>query len=103
MTDLGKHLGRRTLLRSGALGAGALTVTGASGAAAASLVRHRLELPSGVQSGDVTTGSAVLWARSSGRGRLVAEVVSGRRRRRVRGPWADADSDYTAKIALDGL
>ncbi|WP_134741292.1 alkaline phosphatase D family protein [Nocardioides sp. 503] len=102
MTSLGNTFGRRTLLRSGALGAGALTIAGAP-AGAAPLVRRRLELPSGVQSGDVTTGSAVLWARSSGRGRLVAEVVSGRRRRVVRGPWAHEESDFTAKIALDGL
>ncbi|MFA6300693.1 MAG: alkaline phosphatase D family protein [Nocardioides sp.] len=105
MTDLGKPLGRRTLLRSGALTAGALGLSGTAAAlpAGVALVRPRLTLPSGVQSGDVTTGSAVLWARSSGPGRLVADVVSGRRHRRVRGPWASGQSDLTAKIALDGL
>ncbi len=102
MTDLGHTVGRRTVLRTTALTAGAVAATGAIPAGVAH-TRRRLELPSGVQSGDVTTGSAVLWARSSGTGRLVAEVVSGRRRRRVRGPWATRQSDLTAKIALDGL
>ena len=36
------------------------------------LVVERLTLPSGVASGDVTSDSAVLWARSSGAGRLHA-------------------------------
>ncbi|MEQ7846956.1 alkaline phosphatase D family protein [Nocardioides kribbensis] len=108
-------VGRRAVLRAGALTAGALTTLGAtSGVAATSpqvrqaasaggLVTRRLTLPSGVQSGDVTPRSAVLWARSSGRGRLVAHLRSGRRRRVVRGPWATDASDLTAKIALDGL
>ena len=110
MTDLGKTFGRRTLLRSSALTAGALTTTGAATALSpsteappASLVRKRLQHAAGVQSGDVSTGSGVVWARSSARGRLVAEVASGRKRRRVRGPWATSASDFTAKIALEGL
>ncbi len=110
MTDLGQHpLDRRRFLGSSAT-AGALALTGVAASTAATgpvhaavLGRRRLELPSGVQTGDVTTGAAVLWARSSGRGRLVAEVVSGRQRRRVRGPWATEDTDLTAKIALGGL
>ncbi|MEI5673091.1 MULTISPECIES: alkaline phosphatase D family protein [unclassified Nocardioides] len=99
MTDLGQHLLRRTLLAGSAAG----LLAAAPASASAGLVRRRLTLPSGVQSGDVTTRSAVLWARSSGRGRLVAEVVSGRRRHRLRGPWATATSDHTAKLALDRL
>ncbi|GAA1794977.1 alkaline phosphatase D family protein [Nocardioides hankookensis] len=102
MTSLGQHLHRRTLFRAGALGAGAAVAPVAAGRAAG-LVSRRLELPYGVQSGDVTSRDAVLWARSSGPGRLIAEIGSGRHRSRVRGPWADADSDFTAKIALDHL
>ncbi len=104
MTDLGQHLHRRTLFRAGALGAGALAVSGVSGTAfAGGLVSSRLTLPSGVQTGDVSTRSAVLWARSSGPGRLVAEIGSGRHRQRIRGPWATPGTDHTAKIALDRL
>ena len=89
--------------------AGALAVTAASAAPAVARigapgqVRRRLSLPSGVQTGDVTTRSGVLWARSSGEGRLMARLGSGRRARVVRGPWATPSSDFTARIELDGL
>lgn len=111
MTELGQHLLRRTLLTGGAASAAGLVLGSAGGTDAAAatalsgpgLVRRRLTLTSGVQSGDVTTRSGVLWARSSGRGRLVAEVVSGRRRQRLRGPWATERTDHTAKLLLDRL
>lgn len=93
------EIARRTLLTGTAATAGAFGL-GRSGPA---LARHRLTLPSGVQSGDVDTGRAVLWARSSGPGRLVAHVRSGRRRRVVVGGWATPDSDLTAKVLLRGL
>lgn len=101
MTDLG----RRALLTSTAglvVGGAALTGT-ARALAAPSLVRRRLALPTGVQSGDVTPSSGVLWARADGPGRLVAEISSGRRSWHQVGPAASAASDYTSKIALDGL
>ena len=100
-------LDRRTLLLGSAVGAG--VVLGAAPAAAApgaapALVRRRLSLPSGVQTGDVTTQSAVLWSRSSGPGRLVATLTSGGRRlREVYGGWANEASDFTAKVPLSGL
>ena len=46
--------------------------------AAPNQVRQRISLPSGVQTGDVTTGSGVLWARASSEGRLMARLRSGR-------------------------
>ncbi|KQZ67144.1 alkaline phosphatase D family protein [Nocardioides sp. Root151] len=101
MTQLGRHLDRRTLLQ---VGAGGVVALGAGPALASpALVRGRIDLTSGVQTGDVTTRSAVTWARASRPGRLVARVVSGRSTRVVRGPWATAETDFTAKIALDGL
>ena len=105
MTDLGAPFNRRTLLRGSAAGALALT-TGALAArptASAALVRGRIQLPSGVQTGDVTTHEAVLWARADRPGRLVARVTSGGRARTVRGPWATPAGDLTAKIPLRGL
>jgi alkaline phosphatase D len=66
-------------------------------------VRSRLALPSGVQTGDVTPTSGVLWARSSGAGRLIARLTSGSLERTVSGPRATADSDFTARIDLTGL
>ena len=99
-------LDRRSFLVGSALGAGALGL-GASPALAAgsapSLVRRRLSLPSGVQTGDVTTSSAVLWSRADGRGRLVARVSSGGTVREVMGGWASEETDFTAKIPLAGL
>lgn len=67
--------------------------------AAPNEVHRRLTLPSGVQTGDVTTRSAVLWARSSGPGRLMARIG----RRTLRGPVASAESDFTAHLPVDGL
>ena len=95
---------RRHLLAgsAGAVLLGAAAVPARAFAAPAQ-TRGRLSLPSGVQTGDVTTRSGVLWARSSGQGRLVARIGSGRRSRVVRGPWATPDSDLTARIELDGL
>lgn len=104
MTDLGQHLLRRTLLAGTAAAVTGLAVADSSAASpSAGLVRRRLTLTSGVQSGDVTSRGAVLWARSSGRGRLVADIVSGRRRQRLRGPWATDATDHTAKLVLDRL
>ncbi len=99
-------LTRRHLL-AGALAAGVtgLALPPAAAGAAPALVRAgRPLLTSGVASGDVTTSSAVLWARADRPARLVA-VVHGPRGslRRVRGPWASPDTDLTAKIELRGL
>lgn len=104
MTDLG----RRTFLTTTASTASsaALAASGLAtraGASPALVRRGRLTLPSGVQSGDVTPDSAVLWARSSGRGRLVARVPGGRRAQRRRGRLATRGTDFTAKLDLRGL
>ena len=82
-------LGRRSFLASTA----ALGLTGvtARATAAPALLHRRLTLPSGVQSGDVTTSSAVLWARSDGPGRLMAEISSGHRSWHRTGRIAGAD------------
>ncbi|SDE06657.1 alkaline phosphatase D family protein [Auraticoccus monumenti] len=60
---------------------------------------ERLTLPSGVQTGDVTTSAAVLWARSSGEGRLMARIGG----RTFRGPLATSDTDFTAHLPVQGL
>ncbi len=78
------------------------------------LVRNRLTLPAGIASGDVGTGSGVLWSRSSGPGRLVANLLAvdddgsplrgGRAFARVlRGSAASAATDFTARIDARGL
>lgn len=103
---------RRTVLKGAATLALASAVPLGSAAPAAAV--SRLTLPSGVQTGDVTSRSAVLWSRASGEGRLFAnlfavdsqgERVRGRGRNpiRLRGPWATADSDFTARVNATGL
>jgi alkaline phosphatase D len=94
-------LGRRTFLASTA--GVALTGFASRAGATPALVHRRLTLPSGVQSGDVTTRSAVLWARADGPGRLVARIASGHRSWTRHGRDATADTDFTAKLGLHGL
>ncbi|EWS82166.1 alkaline phosphatase [Brachybacterium phenoliresistens] len=114
---------RRTLLQGAAAAALATTLPAAAPAVASPTrptgpVGSRLTLPSGIQTGDVTSSSAVLWSRASGVGRLHAvlhpldadgERITGRGRGRGRGPitlrgsWASADTDLTARISAKGL
>ncbi len=96
-------LGRRTLLTSAAASLAAGLTAAPANAGAATLVRRRLTLPSGVQSGEVTTSRAVLWSRASGVGRMVARVGSGRHAHTLRGGLATPDTDHTAKLHLWGL
>jgi len=89
-------------------------VSAASRPAGIPLVRKRLTLPNGIATGDVTSNSAVLWSRSSGPGRLVATLRAvgddgrvlrgkGAYERVLRGGWASAETDFTAKINATNL
>ena len=67
-------------------------------------VRQRLSHTHGARSGEVTTDSAVLWARSSGRGRMAVRLESnGRELRSLPGPWVDHRTDHTGRVHLRGL
>lgn len=112
---------RRNVLKGALAAAGAAAVVPATAGTASAarpsgvaLVRNRLTLPSGLATGDVTTGSGVLWSRASGPGRLVAELLAvddagsplrGRRafRRVLRGSAASEATDFTAKINAEHL
>lgn len=90
--------------------AGVLAVLGSTAAdpayagASVNQLRSRIGLPSGVQSGDVTSHEAVLWARGDGEGRLVARLSSGAHVGRVlHGPQVDESSDFTGRLDLTGL
>jgi alkaline phosphatase D len=68
--------------------------------------RLRPQLPSGVQSGDVVDGGAVLWSRADRPARMVVEWSTRedlRGARRVRGPAALADAAFTTHLDLAGL
>ena len=92
---------RRAIL-TGGLGAAAVGAL-SSPASASLVVGSRPRLTHGVMTGDVSTNSAVVWARSDVPGRLVATVRQGRRVRRVAGPIATPRTDMTGKIQLTGL
>jgi alkaline phosphatase D len=63
-------------------------------------------LPYGVASGDVTSNAAIVWSRTDRPARLLVEYAtteSFRNARRIEGPAALMDSDFTAKIDLTAL
>jgi alkaline phosphatase D len=98
-------LGRRTALMTGvAIGGAPGLVAYGVRRGSPGLLRQRVGLESGARSGEVTTGSAVLWGRASGDGRMTVRLSSnGRLLRTVRGPRADERTDHTARLLLDGL
>ncbi|MEU6426673.1 alkaline phosphatase D family protein [Microbispora sp. NPDC046973] len=107
-------LERRTLLRAGiALGGGLAMspVLGplparATASAPAYIVSGRPELSHGVQSGDATVDSAVVWGRADRPGRLVVEYGTHpdlRNTETVWGPWLTPDTDLTGRVRLRGL
>lgn len=106
---------------AGAAAASAATAASANAAAytPTPLLRQRLTLPSGLAIGEVNSSSAVLWARASGAGKLLATLTemdsdgmprTGRfaHKRVIRGRWntpqaATANSDFTAKLWASAL
>jgi alkaline phosphatase D len=103
---------RRSLLRAGiAVGAGALTQSALSRSAfgVPALLRARPAVTHGVQAGDVTEASGVVWARADGPARMLVEIARGNSFRAaqgvrvVRGPVVAADTDFTGKVRVHGL
>ena len=110
-TDL--SLPRRRLLIAGAAStatgfAGGLTgvLAHAQAPVAVTLDRNRPGFPSGVQSGDVLADRAIVWARSDRAARMWVEwstTASFANARKLRGPYAQDVTDYTARLDLTGL
>ncbi|HEY0357506.1 MAG TPA: alkaline phosphatase D family protein [Mycobacteriales bacterium] len=105
-------LSRRDLIRTGLLAGGAAAL--APGRALASpgraavpaFVRSRPALTHGIQSGDVSSGGGLVWARADRPSRMLVEVSrtpSFRRSRVVRGPVLTPRSDLTGTVALRSL
>ena len=99
------RLGRRTLLLGAGATAAGLAIPGI--AQAAPLIRTgRPVLTHGVQSGDVTSTSGLVWTRADRPSRMLVEVShdqSFRHARLVRGPVLTQDTDGTGKLRLTGL
>jgi alkaline phosphatase D len=95
---------RREFVRHLACGTSAL-LAAAPGLFAANSPAE-LTIPSGVSSGDVTSDGAVIWSRSDRPARMFVEVAMNdqfRDARRVRGPAALDETDFTANLRLSGL
>ncbi len=106
MTEPTPH-SRRTLLKAGLTGAAATLVLPSTAFAAAPLLRgDRPVLTHGVQSGDVTPGSAIVWSRADRPSRLVVEIArdpSFRHARRVPGPPTGPPTGGTGQVRVAGL
>ena len=91
---------------AGCLGIGAPFILRSRAALAATSDTALPGLPYGVASGDVGTDSAVIWSRSDRAARMIVEYATTESfadARRVVGPAALEDSDYTARVVLADL
>jgi alkaline phosphatase D len=98
-------VGRRSVLRGGLAASGALLVPVAV-AAPAFARSGRPAAPWGVQAGDVTANSGLVWVRSDRPARMLVETSatgSFRDARRWHGPLLGSGSDFTGTAALHGL
>ncbi|MFE6363042.1 alkaline phosphatase D family protein [Streptomyces sp. NPDC057806] len=98
--------GRRSVLRGSLAATAALSLPTALGTAPAFARSGRPEAGWGVQTGDVTTDSGLVWVRSDRPARMIVETSateSFRNPRRWRGPLLGADTDFTGTTRLRGL
>lgn len=107
MTDDPRALDRRRFLKATAATGLALVAGPSFTKRAFAVVRSGRPLVThGVQSGDVTTHAAVVWARADRPARMFVDVAttpSFNGARTVGGPFTDEASDFTAKLRLQGL
>jgi alkaline phosphatase D len=97
---------RRSVLRGSLAASAALTVPAALGAAPAFALSGRPKAGWGVQAGDVTSDSGLVWVRSDRPARMIVETSateSFRNAHRWHGPLLGADTDFTGTTRLCGL
>ncbi|MEZ3180468.1 alkaline phosphatase D family protein [Streptomyces pimonensis] len=98
--------GRRAVLRGSLAASAALALPTTALAAPAFARSGRPRAGWGVQTGDVTSDSGLVWVRSDRPARMIVETSateSFRRPRRWRGPLLGADTDFTGTTRLRGL
>lgn len=98
--------GRRSVLRGSLAASAALTLPTALGAAPAFARSGRPAAGWGVQTGDVTSHSGLVWVRSDRPARMIVETSateSFRNPRRWHGPLLGRDTDFTGTTRLRGL
>jgi alkaline phosphatase D len=96
---------RRTLLRSAGASA-ALTAIGTIARPSLSFAPDRAQITHGIQSGDVTADSGVVWSRADRPSRMLVEVATTDSFRDIKSAvYVDAlpESDFTAKALLENL
>ncbi|MCC5037203.1 alkaline phosphatase D family protein [Streptomyces sp. WAC 00631] len=104
----GGIVGRRSVLRGGAAASAALALPGAAGLVAAP-AQARSGRPAarwGVQTGDVTASSGLVWVRSDRPARMIVETSATESFRNVRrrtGPLLGPGTDFTGTTPLQGL
>ncbi|MGW0604933.1 alkaline phosphatase D family protein [Streptomyces sp. NPDC002640] len=107
MSDHPSVPARRSVLRGSLAASAALALpVGVGSAAPAFALSGRPRAAWGVQAGDVTADSGLVWVRSDRTARMVVEVSpteSFRRVRRVPGPLLGGDTDFTGVTRLRGL
>src|SRR5262245_36129869 len=111
----GLGVNRRAFLRGTALAASGAAVSGLVARAPRAWAHQhrgpsskfgRPEITHGVQAGDVTGGTAVIWARADRPSRMMIEFDthgSFRRGRRIEGPLATPATDFTAQQLIGPL
>lgn len=98
--------GRRSVLRGSLAASAALTLPTALGAAPAFALSGRPKAGWGVQTGDVTCDSGLVWVRSDRPARMIVETSatdSFRNPHRWQGPLLGPDTDFTGTTRLRGL
>src|SRR5262249_49550065 len=98
-------LTRRAVMKS-TFATAAWSVIGGIACPSLSFAPDRPQITHGIQSGDVSTGSGVVWARADRPARMLVEVATTNTFRNIRrGVFVDAlpESDFTAKALLDDL
>ncbi|MEU8031300.1 alkaline phosphatase D family protein [Streptomyces sp. NPDC049099] len=98
--------GRRSVLRGSLAASAALTLPVGLGAAPAFARSGRPRAGWGVQAGDVTTDSGLVWVRSDRPARMIVETSateSFRKVRRWHGPLLGSGTDFTGTTRLHGL
>src|SRR5262245_3656370 len=111
--DVKRRVNRRTFL-AGAAALGGAVIAGrrfplwAQTTAPGVITPHKMRpaIAHGVQSGDVLADRAIVWSRTDRPARMIVEystTESFRDARRIVGPAALADSDFTARVDLTNL
>src|SRR6266436_4844339 len=101
-----RRLSRRSFIAGTAAGTLALPRAFAQAPAIVTAEKMRPQLPCGVMSGDIGARRAVIWSKTDRPARMLVDLASDEdftKVRRITGPAALEDSDFTARVDLGDL